>query len=38
MVDGAPDLSLRLKFSEIYKITLALVDFVFTFLFIHTFT
>ena len=30
---GAPDLSLRLKFSEIvlYKFTLALVDFVFTF-------
>ena len=39
-VAGAPDLSLRLKFSEIvlYKFTLALVDFVFTFLFIHTFT
>ena len=36
---GALDLSLRLKFSEIvpYKIMLALVDFVFTFLFIHTF-
>ena len=39
-VAGAPDLSLRLKFSEIvlYKFTSALVDFVFTFLFIHTFT
>ena len=38
-VAGAPDLSLPLKFSEIvlYKFTLALVDFVFTFLFIHTF-
>ena len=37
---GAPDLSLRLKFSDIvlYKFTLAFVDFVFTFLFIHTFT
>ena len=35
-----PDLSLRLKFSEIvlHKFTLALVDFVFTFLFILTFT
>ena len=39
-VAGAPDLSLRLKFSEIVlnKFTLALVDFVFTFLFIYTFT
>ena len=35
-----PDLSLRLKFSEIvlHKFTLALDDFVFTFLFILTFT
>ena len=39
-IAGAPDLSLRPKFSEIllYKITLALGDFVFTFLFIHIFT
>ena len=39
-VAGAPDLSLRLKFSGIvlYKFTLASVDFIFTFLFIHTFT
>ena len=38
--ERSPDLSLRLKFSEIvlYKFTSALVDFVFTFLFIHTFT
>ena len=40
VVAGALNLSFRPKFSEIhhYKITLGLVDFVFTFLFIHSFT